>query len=187
MMMNAAIPDAIVACGDRVRPLADHHPLDMQAAAGSWSRASRAASPVIVSRHDRRGDAGAMARGISIQARAVTMVRTDRTTILDDTLWAGFSGLAGIVVSHYTSAGNSLAAIGVELDTIAAVVIGGTRFSGSQSSVLGLLQSHITFDGMLSSWRTEIVVGLLLFALILLPRIPGNLPARRAAGARGSM
>jgi ribose/xylose/arabinose/galactoside ABC-type transport system permease subunit len=101
--------------------------------------------------------------------------------------FAGLSGLAGAGLSHYTSAGNSLAAIGVELDKIAAVVIGGTRFSGSQSSVLGLIETHLTLDGMLSSWRTEFVVGLLLLALTLLPRIPGDLSARRAAGARGSM
>jgi hypothetical protein len=127
------------------------------------------------------------------RAGAMMMVRTGRTVLLDGAVCAG---LAGISISHYTSAVHSLAAIGVELDTIAAVVIGGTLISGSQSFLLGtcidvltlgLIQIHITFDGMLSGWRTEIVVGLLLFALILLPRILGNLPARRAAGARGSM
>jgi simple sugar transport system permease protein len=122
-------------------------------------------------------------------------VRSGRCTILVYALSAGLSGLAGIVFSLYTSAGYSLAAIGVELDTIAAVVIGGTLLSGGQGFVLGtfvgvliqgLIQTYITFDGTLSSWWTKIVVGLLLFAFILLHRILVYLSARRAAGARGS-
>ena len=40
------------------------------------------------------------------------------------------AGLAGIVFSIYTSGGYSLATVGVELDAIAAVVIGGTLLTG---------------------------------------------------------
>lgn len=54
------------------------------------------------------------------------------TTIMIYMLSSGLAGLAGIVFSFYTSAGSSLAATGVELDTIAAVVIGGTLLSGGQ-------------------------------------------------------
>jgi galactofuranose transport system permease protein len=87
------------------------------------------------------------------------------------------SGLAGIVFSFYTAAGYSLSAVGVELDTIAAVVIGGTLLTGGQGSVIGtflgvliqgLIQTYITFDGTLSSWWTKIVTGILLFAFIAL-------------------
>jgi len=87
------------------------------------------------------------------------------------------SGLAGIVFSFYTAAGYSLSAVGVELDTIAAVVIGGTLLTGGQGSVIGtflgvliqgLIQTYITFDGTLSSWWTKIVTGVLLFAFIAL-------------------
>jgi ribose/xylose/arabinose/galactoside ABC-type transport system permease subunit len=38
----------------------------------------------------------------------------------------------GIVFSFYTAPGYSLSAVGVELDTIAAVVIGGTLLTGAQ-------------------------------------------------------
>jgi simple sugar transport system permease protein len=87
------------------------------------------------------------------------------------------AGLAGIVFSFYTAAGYSLAAVGVELDTIAAVVIGGTLLSGGQGSVIGtfigvliqgLIQTYINFDGTLSSWWTKIATGILLFAFIAL-------------------
>ena len=66
------------------------------------------------------------------------------------------SGLAGIVFSFYTAAGYSLSAVGVELDTIAAVVIGGTLLTGGQGSVIGtflgvliqgLIQTYIILTG----------------------------------------
>jgi galactofuranose transport system permease protein len=94
---------------------------------------------------------------------------------------SGFlSGLAGIVFALYTSSGYSLAAVGVELDAIAAVVIGGTVLTGGYGFVLGtfvgvmlqgLVQTYIVFDGTLNSWWTKIVIGLLLFVFILLQRL----------------
>ena len=69
--------------------------------------------------------------------------------------------------------------IGLELDAIAVVVIGGTLLTGGRGhlagSVLGLLifgviQTAILFDGRLSSWWMRIVVGILLLAFILLQR-----------------
>jgi len=66
-----------------------------------------------------------------------------------------------------------LSAVGVELDTIAAVVIGGTLLTGGAGFMFGtlmglliqgLIQTYTTFDGNLSSWCTKIVTGFLLFA-----------------------
>jgi simple sugar transport system permease protein len=105
------------------------------------------------------------------------------------------AGLAGIVFSFYTAAGYSLSAVGVELDTIAAVVIGGTLLTGGQGAVLGtfigvliqgLIQTYINFDGTLSSWWTKIATGILLFAFIALQQVIVRLAARarpRGAGA----
>ncbi len=96
--------------------------------------------------------------------------------------------LAGIVFSLYTSAGYPLAAVGVELDAIGAVVIGGTLLTGGYGFVfgtfvgvmlLGLVQTYIIFDGTLSSWWTKIVIGFLLFLFIVLQRLVF------AASARG--
>ncbi|ASY66132.1 putative sugar ABC transport system, permease protein YjfF (plasmid) [Sinorhizobium sojae CCBAU 05684] len=102
-----------------------------------------------------------------------------RTTIGIYALSGLLAGLAGIVFSLYTSAGYSLAAVGVELDAITAVVIGGTLLTGGSGFVAGtlvgiliqgLIQTYITFDGTLSSWWTKILIGLLLFAFILLQK-----------------
>ncbi|UXN66791.1 sugar ABC transporter permease YjfF (plasmid) [Phyllobacterium sp. A18/5-2] len=112
-----------------------------------------------------------------------------RTTITIYALSGFLSGLAGIVFSLYTSAGYSLAAIGVELDTIAAVVIGGTLLTGGVGYVAGtfvgviiqgIIQTYIVFDGTLSSWWTKIVVGALLFAFIALQRTLVFLSTRKA-------
>lgn len=115
-----------------------------------------------------------------------------RTTIGIYALSGLLAGISGIVFSIYTSAGYSLATVGVELDAIAAVVIGGTLLSGGSGYVagtlvgvliMGLIQTYITFDGTLSSWWTKIVIGLMLFGFILLQKGLVRLGARRPAGA----
>ncbi|VXD05100.1 hypothetical protein YERSI8AC_310086 [Enterobacterales bacterium 8AC] len=60
-----------------------------------------------------------------------------RTTILIYMPSSTLVALSGIVFSLYTSAGYALAASGVELDAIAAVVIGGTLLTGGVGTILG--------------------------------------------------
>lgn len=107
-------------------------------------------------------------------------ISTRSATIRIYMLSTGLATLAGIVFSIYTSAGYALAGMGVELDAIASVVIGGTLLSGGVGTVLGtlfgvaiqgLIQTYINFDGTLSSWWTKIAIGILLFAFIGLQRL----------------
>jgi galactofuranose transport system permease protein len=87
--------------------------------------------------------------------------------------FSGFcAGLAGLVMTVYMLSGYSLHAVGLELDAIAAVVIGGTLLTGGVGYVagtvvgvliLGIIQTLVIFNGTLSSWWTRIVVGILLF------------------------
>jgi simple sugar transport system permease protein len=102
-----------------------------------------------------------------------------KTKVLIYTLNGTLCALAGIVYSLYTLSGYPLACVGLELDVIAAVVIGGTLLTGGAGYVegtligvliLGLIQTFITFQGTLSSWWTMIVIGVLLFIFILLQR-----------------
>lgn len=90
------------------------------------------------------------------------------------------SAVAGILFSFYSLSGYSLAAQGMELDAIAAVVIGGTLLTGGTGYVLGsvvgvlvlgIVQTFIAYDGTLSSWWTKIVIGGLLLVFILLQRL----------------
>lgn len=92
----------------------------------------------------------------------------------------GCAALAGVVATLYTGSGNPSMGVGLELDAIAVVVIGGTLLRGGRGhifgTVLGVLifgtiQAAILFDGRLSSWWMRIVVGALLLVFVLLQRV----------------
>jgi simple sugar transport system permease protein len=134
----------------------------------------------ILIAHRTRFGSYVYALGGGVQTARLMGVPVARTTIAIYALSGFLAGLSGIVFSLYTSAGYSLAAVGVELDAIAAVVIGGTLLTGGAGFVagtlvgiliMGLIQTYIIFDGSLSSWWTKIVIGLLLFSFILLQKV----------------
>lgn len=85
------------------------------------------------------------------------------------------SALAGIVFSISLLAGYGQFATGMELDSIASVVMGGTSLAGGIGNVIGTLfgvlingtiVSVIQFNGTLSSWWTRIGVGALTLIFI---------------------
>lgn len=133
----------------------------------------------IIIAHRTRFGTNIYALGGGTSTARLMGVPVGRTTIAIYATSGFLAGLSGIVFSLYTSAGYSLAAVGVELDAIAAVVIGGTLLTGGAGFVAGtligvliqgLIQTYITFDGTLSSWWTKIVIGLLLFVFILMQK-----------------
>lgn len=139
--------------------------------------------------HRTRFGTNVYALGGGTQTSRLMGVPVARTTILIYALSGFLAGLSGIVFSLYTSAGYSLAAVGVELDAIAAVVIGGTLLTGGAGFVggtlvglliQGLIQTYITFDGSLSSWWTKILIGLLLFVFILMQKLILYLSRKKA-------
>jgi galactofuranose transport system permease protein len=110
-----------------------------------------------------------------------------RTKVLIYTASGFFAAMGGLVFSLYTGSGNALAGTGLELDAIAAVVIGGTLLSGGYGSVLGsflgvmilgIIQTAIMFQGTLSSWWTRIAIGTLLLVFILLQKLIERSAAR---------
>ena len=103
-----------------------------------------------------------------------------RTKIAVYALGGFCSGLAGVVNTIYTSSGNAIAATGMELDAIAAVVVGGTLLSGGVGYVIGtplgvlafaIISTAITFQGTLSSWWTRIAIGGLLLLFVVIQRL----------------
>jgi ribose/xylose/arabinose/galactoside ABC-type transport system permease subunit len=116
-------------------------------------------------------------------------LRVDRTKVVVYLLSGACAALGGIVMTFYMLSGYSLHAVGLELDAIAAVVIGGTLLSGGVGYVagtlfgvliLGIIQTLIAFDGTLSSWWTRIVVGALLLLFCLLQRLFEGRTPRKA-------
>ena len=115
--------------------------------------------------------------GGSEQSAVLMGLPVGKTKIIIYTMNSTLAALAGVVYTFYTVSGYPLATVGLELDVIASVVIGGTLLTGGAGYVegtlvgvliLGLIQTFITFQGTLSSWWTKIVIGILLFIFIVL-------------------
>lgn len=111
-----------------------------------------------------------------------------RTRILVYVLSGFCSALGGVLVTFYMLSGYGLHAQGMELDAIAATVVGGTLLTGGVGLIsgsvvgvllLGVIQSLITFDGTLSSWWARIAIGVLLCVFCLMQRFLGR--AQRGA------
>ncbi|MGF0115943.1 galactofuranose ABC transporter, permease protein YjfF [Promicromonospora sp. Marseille-Q5078] len=103
-----------------------------------------------------------------------------RTKVLVYVISGTCAGLGGLLFAMFSRSGYSLSGVAMELDAIAAVVIGGTLLTGGTGFVLGsvlgvlvlgLIQTIITFEGTLSSWWTKIVIGALLLVFVVLQRL----------------
>ncbi|MFI6733399.1 galactofuranose ABC transporter, permease protein YjfF [Nonomuraea sp. NPDC050451] len=130
--------------------------------------------------HYTRLGRGVYATGGSEQSALLMGLPVGRTKIAVYTISGFCSALGGVLLSFYMLSGYGLHAVGMELDAIAAVVIGGTLLTGGSGFllgtvlgvlVLGLIQTIISFEGTLSSWWTKIFIGMLLFVFILLQRL----------------
>ncbi|MGE2730571.1 ABC transporter permease subunit [Mycolicibacterium vaccae] len=89
------------------------------------------------------------------------------------------ASLAGLLLSVQKLSGYSLNGVGLELDAIAAVVIGGVLLSGGVGMVLGAvvgvlilgtIQTLVTVENLDSYW-TRIVTGVLLLLFVLVQRV----------------
>jgi len=110
------------------------------------------------------------AMGNNEQSALLMGLPVPRTKILVYAFSGFCSALGGIVFSMSLLAGYGQFATGMELDSIAAVVMGGTALTGGVGNVIGTLfgvlihgtiVSVLQFNGTLSSWWTRIGVGLL--------------------------
>ncbi len=106
-------------------------------------------------------------------------LRPARTRVWVYVISGTCAGVAGVLFALYTKSGFNLTGIGMELDAIAAVVIGGTLLSGGVGFVLGtgagvlvygLIQVLIAREG-LDSWWTRVFIGVVLLAFVVLQRV----------------
>ncbi|WP_136519949.1 ABC transporter permease subunit [Cellulomonas telluris] len=119
--------------------------------------------------------------GAGDRGAAVTLMglKPARTRVWVYVISGTCAGIAGILFALYTKSGFNLTGIGMELDAIAAVVIGGTLLSGGVGFVLGtgagvlvygLIQVLIAREG-LDSWWTRVFIGGVLLAFVVLQRV----------------
>lgn len=142
--------------------------------------------------HMTRFGATVFAMGGDRRAALMMGAPVGRATIFIYALSGFTAALAGIVFSLYTQAGYALSAVGVELEAIAAVVIGGALLSGGSGNmtgtffgvlIQGLILTYITFDGTLTSWWTKIAIGGLILAFLVLRTVLDRAAKPRAMSA----
>ena len=101
------------------------------------------------------------------------------------------SALAGLIVAARLGSGSSNAAVGFELDVIAAVVLGGTSLLGGTGTVIGTVLGALTIavigNGLIlvhtSPFLVQIVTGAIILAAIWLnTRVFARLTNSRRAG-----
>lgn len=106
-------------------------------------------------------------------------VATVRTKILIYALAGCFFGLAGLMQLSRLRQGDPTVAVGVELDIIAAVIIGGASLSGGVGTVLGsmigaLIMAVLRNGSQQMGWPTyfqEIIIGAVIIAAVFLDRV----------------
>jgi ribose/xylose/arabinose/galactoside ABC-type transport system permease subunit len=106
-------------------------------------------------------------------------VAITRTKIAVYGLTGAFAGLAGLLQFAKLSVGDPTVAVGLELDVIAAVIIGGGSLSGGRGTILGtvigaaimtIIQIGCSQKG-LANWVQQIVTGCIIVAAVALDRV----------------
>jgi ribose transport system permease protein len=112
-------------------------------------------------------------------------VRVERCKLAVYTLAAGLAGVAGVMEFSRLSVGDPTVAVGLELDVIAAVIIGGGSLAGGKGSVAGTLggaaimaviQIGCSQQG-LPNWVQQIVTGTIIVLAVGLDRFRESLRA----------
>ncbi len=117
--------------------------------------------------------------GSNEQAARLCGVGVERVKLVVYSLSALFAGIAGLMQFSRLRCGDPTVAVGLELDVIAAVVIGGGSLAGGEGSVLGsmvgalimaVIRSGCSQMG-LPNWIQEIVTGCIIVAAVALDRL----------------
>ena len=115
-----------------------------------------------------------LSTGGNEEAARLSGIRTDRVKIVMFSLGGLFAGIAGLILLGRTNTGQPNAALGYELNAMAAAVVGGTPLSGGEGSipgtVLGVLLLGMVGNAMnlmnVSAYWQPAVTGVILLATV---------------------
>lgn len=125
-----------------------------------------------------------IAIGSNAKAAALIGVPIRRTRILVYGLSGLFAAAAGILLTSRLEAAMPEAAIGYELDVIAAVVIGGTRLAGGRgvligtvigALVMGVVRNGLTLLQVNTFWH-QVVIGAIILLAVAIDRYSSRKP-----------
>jgi simple sugar transport system permease protein len=129
-----------------------------------------------------------VAIGANMEAARRAGIAVRRRLVMVYGLTGVASAVAGIVIAARLGSGSSNAAVGFELEVIAAVVLGGTSLMGGKGTIIGTVLGALTIaaigNGLIlahvSPFFTQIVTGLIiLIAIWLNTRVFARLTARK--------
>jgi ribose transport system permease protein len=110
------------------------------------------------------------------QAARVSGINVDRMLIAVYTLCGLMAGVAGLIMAGRTNSGFPNAGIGMELEAIAAVIIGGASFFGGRGHVLGifggviimgLIKNGLNLNNVSSFWQQILIGAIIVLAVYI--------------------
>ncbi len=130
-----------------------------------------------------------IAVGSNEQTARLCGVPVDRVKVMVYTLGGLFAGVAGVFQFSRLTVGDPTVAMGVELDVIAAVVIGGGSLSGGEGSITGTIVGALIMTVIrsgcaqlgLPNWIQEMVTGIIIVLAVALDRWRQRRRALKAA------
>ena len=145
---------------------------------GVWMMIFLAIGMAALLRYTRLGR-HTFAIGSNEQTARLCGVAVERVKMLVYTICGAFAGLAGVMQFSRLTVGDPTVAVGLELNVIAAVVIGGGSLAGGEGSILGtlvgalimtIIASGCTQIGY-SNWVQEIITGAIIVIAVALDRL----------------
>jgi ribose transport system permease protein len=145
---------------------------------GVWLTLILAALVAAMLRYTRFGR-HIFAVGSNEQTARLCGVNVEKNKLAIYALAGCFAGLAGLLQFSYLTLGDPTTATGMELDIIAAVVIGGASLTGGQGTIFGTLIGALIMTCVangctkleLANWVQEIVTGAIIIAAVTLDRV----------------
>ncbi len=145
---------------------------------GVWLMLVLAGVASLILRHARFGRQ-VIALGGNEMAARYSGLPVERLKVLVFAFGGLFAGLAGLMQFSRLTVGDPTVAVGLELDVIAAVVIGGASLSGGEGSILGSLLGALIMTTIragcsqmgMPNWVQEIVTGAIIVLAVALDRV----------------
>jgi ribose/xylose/arabinose/galactoside ABC-type transport system permease subunit len=145
---------------------------------GVWLMVVLAVGCALLLRNTRFGR-HVLAVGGNSEAAHYSGISVAKTRLLVFVVAGLFAGFAGLMQFSRLTVGDPTVAVGLELDVIAAVVIGGASLSGGQGSILGSLLGAVLMTTIragcsqygLPNWVQEIVTGGIIVFAVALDRV----------------
>jgi ribose/xylose/arabinose/galactoside ABC-type transport system permease subunit len=142
---------------------------------GVWLMIALAIVVSLILRYTRFGRY-VVAVGSNAQAARLCGVPVERTKTIVYAMGGLFAGFGGLMLFSYLGAGDPTAVTGLELDVIAAVVIGGASLAGGRGSIVGsligaMIMGTLRIGGVsigLDLWKQQVITGAIIIASVAL-------------------